>query len=576
MKLSYLKKITNITDNVVGEGSKVKQFEATSQVRRDNQAPVNATADEIDAAIKAQSETVRKLRADKSDKAAIDEAVKTLLALKDEFKTGTGVRWKPVVQKKDVKGKENKKPKFAAADGEKSATQKNREAKKAEEANKSEEACGQVEAKVDGSDVSSGTSGVQEKNQSQAGDFHSQVDDNISNSSHGETTKSLEEKIDIVVKDIVADIVKTHRAVKSKCAGNDSDKQIKKTLKRLSYHEKVQQNSQLFKEYINQEVRDNSTIIFSCKVCNKFSPTLNKVKASRHAVSHSLPKKHSRGQDRNYECIFCGAILQTKNDHVKHYQDNHCEKGFQTLKCTKCAKCFKDMSSLTSHIRRAHIGKEDTEKPEGQVCSECGKRLSTPKLLSKHMKTVHRGLKPIKCELCDKNFRENYGLKRHVKEVHKVGNVGEKMSDEPIKPHNLSSNCPVCDKSVKKLNWHLRMTHGVDKNLVPTFSKFKHHCEVCGKPFRDKCNLERHIPSCHKMVDDGRKCHLCGKIFQSKTNKETHIKDIHETYRMCEKCNTNFTDKNNFYKHLPCQFTCKCGKKVPNSYNFERHKAAVF
>jgi hypothetical protein len=121
VKFSDLKKITNITDNLVGEGSKVKQFEATSQVRRDNQAPVNATADltrpggEIDAAIKAQSETVRKLRADKSDKAAIDEAVKTLLALKAEFKAGTGVRWKPVAQKKDVKGKENKKPTFAAA-----------------------------------------------------------------------------------------------------------------------------------------------------------------------------------------------------------------------------------------------------------------------------------------------------------------------------------------------------------------------------------------------------------------------------------------------------------------------------
>ena len=88
----------------------------------------------IDAAIKGQGETVRKLKVEKADKAAIDEAVKKLLALKAEFKAATGADWKPAEQKKDGKGKENKKPESSAtaADGEKSETQKKRESKKAE------------------------------------------------------------------------------------------------------------------------------------------------------------------------------------------------------------------------------------------------------------------------------------------------------------------------------------------------------------------------------------------------------------------------------------------------------------
>eukprot|EP00092_Neocalanus_flemingeri_P024201 GFUD01026248.1.p1 GENE.GFUD01026248.1~~GFUD01026248.1.p1 ORF type:complete len:823 (-),score=382.72 GFUD01026248.1:91-2559(-) len=130
----------------------------------------------VDAAIKEQGEAVRNLKAEKADKAAIDEAVKKLIALKGEFKAATGADWKPADQKKDSKGKEKKAPASAsetapAIDGEKSDTQKKREAKKAEKANKkaahkSDETKDQEEAKDDGPDVSSGKYGVQEMNQS--------------------------------------------------------------------------------------------------------------------------------------------------------------------------------------------------------------------------------------------------------------------------------------------------------------------------------------------------------------------------------------------------------------------------
>ena len=114
-----------------------------------------------DAAIKAQGEVVRKLKTEKADKAAVDDAVKKLLALKGEFKAAAGMDWKPVEQKKENKGKENKVPAAVVADGEKSDTQKKRDAKKAEKANKkaahkSEEGANEEAVKDDGPDVSSG------------------------------------------------------------------------------------------------------------------------------------------------------------------------------------------------------------------------------------------------------------------------------------------------------------------------------------------------------------------------------------------------------------------------------------
>merc|ERR1719225_2029086 len=50
---------------------------------------------DINAAIVAQGDKVRKLKADKAAKPEIEEAVKKLLALKAEFKSATGQDWKP-------------------------------------------------------------------------------------------------------------------------------------------------------------------------------------------------------------------------------------------------------------------------------------------------------------------------------------------------------------------------------------------------------------------------------------------------------------------------------------------------
>merc|ERR1712107_960715 len=59
--------------------------------------PSSATAPtgDLGAAVAAQGDLVRKLKTEKADKAAIDEAVKKLLALKADFKAATGSDWKP-------------------------------------------------------------------------------------------------------------------------------------------------------------------------------------------------------------------------------------------------------------------------------------------------------------------------------------------------------------------------------------------------------------------------------------------------------------------------------------------------
>merc|ERR1711874_364872 len=51
--------------------------------------------EDLYAKVAAQGDKVRKLKADKADKAQVQEAVKILLQMKEEYKTATGSDWQP-------------------------------------------------------------------------------------------------------------------------------------------------------------------------------------------------------------------------------------------------------------------------------------------------------------------------------------------------------------------------------------------------------------------------------------------------------------------------------------------------
>ena len=55
----------------------------------------NKAGADLDEKIQNQGDSVRKLKAAKADKSEIDAAVKTLLALKADYKAATGNDWKP-------------------------------------------------------------------------------------------------------------------------------------------------------------------------------------------------------------------------------------------------------------------------------------------------------------------------------------------------------------------------------------------------------------------------------------------------------------------------------------------------
>ena len=114
--------------------------------------------------------------------------------------------------------------------------------------------------------------------------------------------------------------------------------------------------------------------------------------------------------------------------------------------------------------------------------------------------SVHTGVRPFKCKLCDKGFTERNKLFNHLK-GHGVENPEtilasiSKKEDEDDAPQQQSGG--------------------------------KHHCAICGRSFVSPWKLKR-----HETIHTGKKpffCKICQKAFAEKNKLENHFKSNHPT-----------------------------------------------
>ena len=91
--------------------------------------------------------------------------------------------------------------------------------------------------------------------------------------------------------------------------------------------------------------------------------------------------------------------------------------------------------------------------------------------------TLHEKTKiTFKCEICDKEFKNNNGLKKHFNVVHNF-----------VKEHQ----CNICQKVYKiqsQLTIHVKISHDIKKH---------HECDLCEKSFSRAWILKQHINSIH-------------------------------------------------------------------------------
>lgn len=251
--------------------------------------------------------------------------------------------------------------------------------------------------------------------------------------------------------------------------------------------------------------------------------------------------------------------------------------------CLKCRKHFMRLERLEFHEMRHN------ENMDEFICSTCGKEFSGENSLYEHYLFVHKGARPHVCEVCGKSFQ----LKARLKEHHRK-HTGEKpyqceicglrsMTTHALKFHKKSHlstrhTCEICGKSFLKkqnLNEHLEKHWKKDKNIslsqvftcpvcncdLPTFRMLKHH--MIGNH-----QLDRQDPLIMKQKPL-YECNECQEKFKHQMSLKAHKEKVHEgkiilRIFQCDMCKAEFRIKQMLINHIKRKHSdekqYKCGQ----------------
>ena len=243
-------------------------------------------------------------------------------------------------------------------------------------------------------------------------------------------------------------------------------------------------------------------------------------------------------------CRFCSKMFTTGGSRKHHEKYMHLkQKG---VKCENsegagCGKMFSNSTSLRYHKLKVH--------KEAIVCQKCLERFTDVREYLKHRRSELSKPQPsskIKCEKCQQSIsRDHFG--RHMTEVHKIPRYNP--FQKPTEKHH---SCTHCDKQFKReenMKRHIEEEHSDQKSGGNI-------CEQCGKSFTLERNLKQHLKNTHSPFFSSFNCDHCEMSFKLKASLKRHQKEKHtgDAVFSCPLCEKEFVRKSNMLCHSK---TCK-------------------
>lgn len=295
---------------------------------------------------------------------------------------------------------------------------------------------------------------------------------------------------------------------------------------------------------------------FQCQLC--FKNFTQQGSLQRHMAIHN--------NERPYHCEICNKSFRQKS-HLTNHAKSHIDQ--RMYKCTQCTKSF----NRADHCKR-HMLTHATNRPI-YTCFFCNKEFKEKYLMKSHIKKklcfqestrtrrrrgsqdpprerVKREKFLFQCEHCYKNFHRstrefsNKYLEKYCKQCCPL--------TEPEKFTFFEEEvflCIVCNgppfTKLKTYNRHMAL-HSEDR---------KFECEICHLRFQKKYLLRYHL-NVHNNVKDYQ-CQLCGLQFETMIKLRDHychhvesaeyLATIMKIYQ-CHHCHKLFVRRTNCVKHV--------------------------
>lgn len=274
----------------------------------------------------------------------------------------------------------------------------------------------------------------------------------------------------------------------------------------------------------------DSTLL--CQKCNESFENLN------YLWSHIFSKHPLEP----HQCSVCSVPFDRKANLIKHMLENHgivliledpeevkkikdyCRTyidGILKYKCQECSIILGSFRSLRTHTY-IHKG----VKPI--ICDQCSKQFRTTSALRTHMTIVHDNIRRYRCEYCGRAFSCQSNLIQHIR-IH----TGEK-------PY-------VCDECGNRY----AQSASLYSHKLTHAQNYCHVCPECGRSFHRITRLRQHM-RIHSGDRPPRShiCDICHKGFRTNSERKRH-QQIHNSIRsfVCETCGSGFTVKKYLIQH---------------------------
>ncbi|KAM3958258.1 uncharacterized protein ACR2FA_007703 [Aphomia sociella] len=212
-----------------------------------------------------------------------------------------------------------------------------------------------------------------------------------------------------------------------------------------------------------------------------------------------------------FNCAYCEKQFKYDSERKRHEQSHSPQ-----FECKVCSKRFSFLSALRRHEKQH-------ERTGSVPCTKCNRQFRDEILLKRHIKYAHKGT--CICSKCNTTFSSELALRTHMK-THKP---------EWERRYRCSVN--GCGKSFN-FPHHLKHHEFTHTNIK------QHYCKVCGKGFIQSHHLKTHMKSHEPSTWLVCPMPSCTKKFTNETARKRHLR-IHErdvdSGSSCDS-NTNNTD----------------------------------